>query len=206
MKPKVKICGITRLIDAQAAVEAGADAVGFVFYRKSPRYIAPEQAAEISRELPRKVKKVGVFVNEDAGVIRVIAKECKLDMLQLHGDESPGFCRRLCGQKVIKAFRVKKDIPFKKIVRYTNYAYLFDSFDNSAFGGTGKVFDWRLLRGIGKLKKIIFLSGGINGANLQSAIKVVCPDWIDVSSALELRPGVKSRSKIIRFMAKVRRA
>jgi len=201
---RVKICGITNLKDAQAAVEAGCDALGFVFYKKSPRYIAPQKASEISAAVPKRVKKVGVFVNENAKVIRCIARECALDMLQFHGDESPEFCRQFRGQKVIKAFRVKKNIPFKRIMRYTTHAFLFDAFDKSAFGGTGKAFDWVVLRGIHTLKKIIFLSGGLNEKNLQEALATVRPDWVDVASSVEIRPGIKSHRKIKRFMAKVR--
>jgi phosphoribosylanthranilate isomerase len=199
-KVKVKICGITNLKDARASIEAGADALGFVFYRRSPRYIAPEAAAEIIKKLPKGLKKVGVFVNEKQEAIRRIAKLCKLDMLQFHGHESPGFCARFKDYKVIKAFRVKDSIDEGGISQYNTFAYLFDAFKKGEFGGTGQKFNWGLIRHKIKRKRPIFLSGGLRAGNVKDALKCVQPEWVDVSSSLEINPGKKDRRKIKEFI------
>ncbi len=197
---KVKICGITNLDDALAAVEAGCDALGFVFYQKSPRYIRPEKANAIIAYLPPHILKVGVFVNAKEKNIRSIAKLCNLDMLQFHGDESIGFCERFCDYKIIKAFRVKKKIDLKNILDYKIFAYLFDTFMKSKAGGTGRAFNWALIRHLGGFQKPIFLSGGLNAENVQEAIVKVAPDWVDVSTSVELKPGKKDHKKVKEFV------
>ena len=197
---KVKVCGITNLEDAMAAVAAGCDALGFVFFKKSPRYIAPEKARAIIAELPAGMLKIGIFVNPKEERVRRIARFCKLDLLQFHGQESAKFCRRFKGYKIIKAFRVRDKIDLKKILKYQTFAYLFDTFVRSKPGGTGKKFDWGLLRYLKEIKQLIFLSGGLNAQNVKRAIQAVRPDWVDVSSSLEVRPGKKDRSKIRKFM------
>lgn len=198
---KVKICGITNLEDAQAALDAGADALGFVFYKKSPRYVSPGCAADIikGKGLPKRIKKVGVFVNAREGRIRQIARSCGLDMLQFHGNESPEFCARFKGQKVVKAFRIKKRVDLQGILRYKTYAYLFDTFVKEKAGGTGKKFNWQLIRELG-LKRPVFLSGGLTERNVLKAIKEISPDWVDVSSSVETRPGKKDYKKVERFI------
>lgn len=194
---KVKICGITNIKDAIISVDAGCDALGFLFYKKSPRYIAPERVREIIRNLPGNVTKIGVFVNAGEKHIKNIAKICNLDILQFHGNESAEFCRKFKGYKIIKGFRVKKKIDLAKILRYKTFAYLFDTFSRSKFGGTGRIFDWSLLSDI---KHPIFLSGGLNAYNVNEAIRKVNPAWVDASSTLEVAPGKKDPKKVRKFI------
>lgn len=202
---KVKICGITNLEDATEAVEAGASALGFVFYKKSPRYITPQDAREIIRKLPKRLIKVGVFVDAKEKNIRHIAKACGLDILQLHGNESPEFCEKLKGHKIIKAFRIKENVDLSNIVRYKTFAYLFDTFVKSRVGGTGKSFNWRGIRDItAKIKNPIFLSGGLTKDNVREAIKILGPGWIDVSSSIEISPGKKDHKKVKEFIKAVK--
>ena len=197
---KVKICGITNLEDALYAVKQGADALGFVFYKKSPRYIQPEKAKVIIRQLPKFVKKVGVFVNAKEITIRRIAHSLKLDMLQFHGYESVDFCRRFRGFKVIKAFRIKKTISLVYLSKYNVWAYLFDTFAKNKFGGTGKSYDWWLLDCLRGLRKTIFLSGGLDAQNVKRALKSFSARWVDASSSLEKYAGKKDHIKIKRFI------
>ncbi|MCM8780116.1 MAG: phosphoribosylanthranilate isomerase [Candidatus Omnitrophica bacterium] len=204
MGVKVKICGITNLEDAQASVDAGCDALGFVFYKKSPRYIAPERAKKIIRGLPQRIIKIGVFVNEKEKFIKRIAKACCLDMLQFHGNESAEFCSRFKVYKIIKAFRVKNKIELNKIKKYRVFAYLFDTFVKSKIGGTGKTFDWKLLGRLDTLNKTIFLSGGLTAKNVKAAIKAVRPDWVDASSSLEKSPGKKEHKKVRTFIKAIK--
>ncbi len=201
---RVKICGITNLEDARDSVKAGCNALGFVFYKKSPRYIKPEKASKIIKELPKNVKKIGVFVNAKEKTVRSIAKICGLDMLQFHGDETPQFCQRFSNYKVIKAFRIKNKIDLRKILKYKTFAYLFDTFVLEKIGGTGRKFNWNLLRKIDKIKQQIFLSGGLNTRNVKEAIKIVHPGWVDVSSSLELKPGKKDYKEIREFIKAVK--
>ncbi len=176
---KVKICGITNLEDALAALFNKADALGFVFYKKSPRYIKPAIARNISRILPKKIIRVGVFVDEKEKVVKKIAKICGLGMLQFHGRESPLYCRRFKGYKVIKAFRVDKKIDLDEVLRYKTFAYLFDTYKKNEIGGTGKKFNWNLLKQAVKIKQPVFLSGGLTASNVNKAIKLLKPDWVD---------------------------
>lgn len=199
---KVKICGITNLEDARTAARAGADALGFVFYKKSPRYIKPENARKIIKLLPKNMIKVGVFVNTGEKRIKEIAKLCRLDMLQFHGNESPGFCQRFKGYKIIKAFRIKNRVDLAKISKYKTFAYLFDTFSESKPGGTGEKFNWQLIRNNKAIRPRIFLSGGLNIYNVKKAIEVVHPHWVDISSSLEIKPGKKNPKKIREFMQK----
>jgi len=204
---KVKICGITNLEDALAAADAGADALGFVFYKNSPRYITPIKAKNIIKSLPKKILKVGVFVDAQERTIKRIARLCRLDMLQFHGSESPEFCRRFSVYKVIKAFRVRDKIDCKDILKYETFAYLFDSFVQSKPGGSGKKFDWSLIkRIIDKMERPVFLSGGLSENNVREAIGFVKSDWVDVSSSVELRPGKKDIKKIKEFLRAVKKA
>ncbi|MFA5114456.1 MAG: phosphoribosylanthranilate isomerase [Candidatus Omnitrophota bacterium] len=193
---KVKICGITNLEDALAAVICGCDALGFVFYRESTRYITPSRAAGIIGLLPKKVLKVGVFVDAPAARIKDIANRCGLDMLQFHGRETPAFCKKFKNWRVIKAFRVKDRISQREVLRYDTFAYLFDAYSKSAAGGTGRTFDWRLLGELRSLKRPIFLSGGISSGNVRRAIRIARPEWIDASSLLEAGPGRKDHRKV----------
>jgi phosphoribosylanthranilate isomerase len=197
---KVKICGITNLEDALAALFSGAGALGFIFYKKSPRYISPLKARNISRILPKKISRVGVFVDEDARTVKKLARFCGLDMLQFHGRETPAYCRKFKGYKVIKAFLVKKELDLAKISEYKGCAWLFDTYTKGSSGGTGKKFNWNLLRNAVKMKHPVFLSGGLTARNVGRSIKLLKPDWVDVSSALESMPGKKDHKKIKRFI------
>lgn len=201
---KVKICGITNLEDAKASIYAGCDALGFVFYRKSPRYIAPKIAKAIIKSLPKNILKVGVFVNSKEKTIKKIAKFCGLDILQFHGNESTGFCRRFRSYKVIKALRVKDKVDLKHILQYNPFAYLFDAFIESKLGGTGKKFDWKLIKHLNGIKKPIFLSGGLSTDNVKKAIEIAKPGWVDVSSSVEVSPGKKDHQKVSDFIKKVK--
>ncbi|MGA2774567.1 MAG: phosphoribosylanthranilate isomerase [Candidatus Omnitrophota bacterium] len=202
---KVKICGITNLKDAFLCIDAGADALGFVFYKKSSRYIPPEKACLIILRLPEKVIKVGIFVNEKEKEIRRIAESCLLDMLQFHGNETPEFCQRFKDLKVIKAFRVRDCIDKKKIAKYNTFAYLFDTFAQDKAGGTGKTFNWQFIRRLGGLKKPVFLSGGLNARNVLGAIRCVTPSWVDASSSVEKAAGKKDRNKLKNFIKEAKR-
>jgi phosphoribosylanthranilate isomerase len=202
---KVKICGITNLEDALVSVDAGCDALGFVFYKRSSRYIAPEKAKYIIQRLPKNIIKIGVFVNAKEKTIKRIAKFCGLDILQLHGNESAKFCNKFDGYKIIKVFRVKNKIDLGRILKYRTSAYLFDTFVESKMGGTGRSFDWELLRYLDDIKQPFFLSGGLNEKNVLRAIKTVRPKWIDVSSSLEINPGKKNYKKIRNFIQLIKR-
>lgn len=197
---KVKICGITNPEDAFNSVKAGCDALGFVFYRGSPRHITPERASNIIKNLPSDVIKIGVFADAREKRIRRIARLCCLDMLQFHGKESPKFCARFKDYKIIKAFRIKDRIDLKDILRYKTFAYLFDTFLKSKLGGTGKKFNWRLASGLYGIKKPVFLSGGLDEKNVKKAIKQIKPDWVDVSSSVEIKPGKKDHNKVKEFI------
>jgi len=202
---KVKVCGITNIQDALIAVKEGSGALGFVFYRRSKRYIMPEKARQIIRQLPGNILKVGVFVDAKETSIRNIARLCGLDALQFHGNESPEFCRRFRDYRIIKAFRISQNVDFGKIAQYKTYAYLFDTYSKSEFGGTGKTFSWRLLEKKGKIKKPVILSGGLNSRNVVKAIRIINPDWVDVSSSVESMTGKKDKDKLARFIRAVRK-
>jgi phosphoribosylanthranilate isomerase len=197
---KVKICGITNISDAIASVNSGCDALGFVFYKKSPRYITPQKASYIIRHMPKNIIKIGVFVNSGEKRIKEIAKLCKMDILQFHGEESSGFCQKFKNYKIIKAFRIKDRIDWQNILRYKSFAYLFDTFAKSKIGGTGKRFNWDILRHVKNIKHPIFLSGGLNSRNVRRAIEKLHPDWVDVSTSIESHPGKKDHHKVKKFI------
>ncbi|MFH0826457.1 MAG: phosphoribosylanthranilate isomerase [Candidatus Omnitrophota bacterium] len=197
---KVKICGITNLKDALAAQEAGCDALGFVFYRKSKRYILPLKARGIIRVLDKDILKVGVFVDAKEKTIKNIANSCALDILQFHGKETPAFCLKFAGFKVIKALRVKDKINRTDVLRYKTFGYLFDTYVKKHPGGTGRTFEWSLLKFSNKLKKQVFLSGGLDKGNVKKAIRIVRPAWVDVSSSVESKPGRKDHQRLRAFI------
>lgn len=197
---KVKICGITNREDAFAAVNAGCDALGFLFYRNSPRYISPHNAGEIIRDLPKNIVKIGVFVNAKERRVKEIAKQLRLDFLQFHGSESAGYCDKFKGYKTIKTFRIKDTVDEGEISRYHTFAYLFDTFSRSKLGGTGKIFDWKLVRHISHLPQPIFLSGGLHSGNVEKAIRVLHPAWVDVCSGVESVPGKKDHNRVREFI------
>jgi phosphoribosylanthranilate isomerase len=203
---RIKICGITNLKDARAAAAAGADWLGFIFFKKSPRFILPVSAQRLISRLPQKIKKVGVFVDEPAARVRAIARACGLDILQFHGHETPAYLKRFKGYRVMKAVRVKNAASLKKARMCPADYLLFDAFDPRSLGGTGKVFDWGLLSEIKKIKKPVFISGGLSVDNVAVLLERLRPFGVDVSSGVEARPGKKDARKIRRFIKTVRPA
>lgn len=204
-RTRIKICGITRAEDAQIAVQAGADALGFVFYPPSPRYVAPARAASIVAAVPAFVCTVGLFVNHDAESVRQMLAEVSLDLLQFHGDEPPSFCRQF-GKPYIKAVRVKSDT---NLVQYAldfhdAKALLLDAFVEGVPGGTGEAFDWNLLPR--DFSKPIILAGGLTPENVEHAIRLTQPYAVDVSGGVELSKGIKSADKIAAFIKGVSNA
>lgn len=203
---KVKICGITNAEDATAAVEAGADALGFVFYRKSPRYIEPMLARQIVMNLPPLVIPVGVFVDEEQQVVRNIMDECGLALAQLHGTESAIYCKEL-GRTVLKALRVKDRSTFLALAEFRGRAgvrgFVLDAYSDQAFGGTGQVIDWKLAAEVAKAANIL-LAGGLTPDNVEEAIQTVQPYGVDVSSGVESVPGKKDHAKVRAFIQAVR--
>ena len=201
--PKIKICGFTRPQDAQAAAELGADAVGLVFYAKSKRCVDAAQAAEIVAALPPQVAKVALFVNESAEQIRRILGVVPIDILQFHGDEAPEFCRQF-GKPYWKAVRVQSAQDIAEAAgRYADAAaLLLDAHIEGQYGGTGQVFDWRLLPATMPLPWI--LSGGLNPGNVAAAVWQTGAAWLDVSSGVEQAPGIKSRDLMADFIQKAR--
>jgi phosphoribosylanthranilate isomerase len=202
MITKVKICGITNYDDAAAAMEMGADLLGFNFYPKSPRYIPPQEAAKIIRRLPAFIDVSGVFVNSPLDEIREIAAQCQLDWIQLHGDENTEFCRWLAydSAKTMKALRVKEAGDLAQVDGYSTDAVLLDAFDPKRYGGTGLTFDWNI---IGHIGKRIFLAGGINPQNAAKAVELGVYG-IDVCSGVEAKPGKKDHQKMKALFENIR--
>jgi phosphoribosylanthranilate isomerase len=200
MSTRVKICGITNLADAQGAVEAGADALGFIFYEKSPRFVSLKTAAEISKQLPPFVMRVGVFVDAPADFVLRAIGECNLTMLQFHGGEPPEFCTQF-GLMSMKAFRIRDAESLKKIPDYPTDAYLLDAFSSTTLGGTGEKFNWDLAIEAQKFGKPIFLAGGLTPENVAEAVKKVQPFGVDVSSGVEISFGKKDHVKVKAFIA-----
>jgi len=203
MEMRIKICGITNAADGRAAVEAGADAIGFIFYEKSPRYVALETAAEISRELPPFVMRVGVFVNAPEEFVTRAIADCGLTMLQFHGDETPEFCTQF-GLMSMKAFRMHGPETLEQIPQYETDAYLLDAYSSTTIGGSGEKFNWDLAIEAQKFGKPIFLAGGLTPENVAEAIRKVRPFGVDVSSGVERAPGKKDHNKVKAFIAAVR--
>ena len=203
MPLKIKICGITNREDALAAVDAGADALGFVYYEASPRNISREAAARIIRELPPFVAKVGVFVDASEEFVRQTVAECGLDTLQFHGNESPGYCRRF-SQKTIKAFRVRDAASLKLLPDYETDAWLLDSFASDKLGGTGSAFNWDLAVEAKKFGRAIILAGGLNPENVAEAVRRVRPYAVDVSSGVESGPRKKDHVNLRAFVQAAR--
>jgi phosphoribosylanthranilate isomerase len=201
----VKICGITNVGDALAAVNAGADALGFNFYKPSPRYITPQHAREIIEQLPDSLLTVGVFVNEESEAVRNIAEEVGLKALQLHGDESPYYCRELVGYYVIKALAVSAGFDPQTPNKYEVEAIMLDTKHNTLRGGTGRVFDWSIAQRLALTIPKLYLAGGLSPENVEDAIKTVRPFAVDACSALEDSPGKKNHDRMRVFVNAVRR-
>lgn len=199
----IKICGITNLEDALAAARAGADALGFNFYKPSPRYITPQSAREIVNELPASILTVGVFVNEES--VERIAAEAGVTALQLHGDESPDDCRELAADRyVIKALAVSDEFDIDTVKAYETEAIMLDTRHNRLRGGTGQVFDWSIAQQVSQLIPKLFLAGGISPENVAAAIETVRPYAVDACSALEDKPGKKNHARMRAFIEAVR--
>lgn len=200
---KVKICGITDLKDALKAHEFGADFVGFIFFEKSPRKVDPAYIRTIIKRLPKDLLKVGLFLNQHSDIVKKIAEDCRLDFLQLHGDENPGYCGPLGKKfKIIKSFKVRNPSSileemrdYKDIVDY----YLFDTYIKGIPGGTGINFDWDILKGKA-FEKPIFLAGGLTPKNVGEAIRKVRPYAVDVASGVETSPGKKNYKLLKEFI------
>jgi phosphoribosylanthranilate isomerase len=201
----VKICGITSLEDAQLAVDAGADALGFVFYPPSPRYVTPEQAEQIIQTLPPFVTTVGLFVDAALDIINDTAARCGLDRVQLHGRETPEYCRQVI-RPVIKAVRIKNAASLAHVPDYKVSAYLLDTYVEGALpGGTGASFSWELAARAKPYGPVI-LAGGLTPENIEVAIVQTRPYGVDVSTGVERAPGIKDHQKVRDFIARAKAA
>jgi phosphoribosylanthranilate isomerase len=198
---KIKICGITERDDALHAVDCGVDALGFVFYERSPRAVTRNRAQAIIAELPPFVTVVGLFVNEDPGTVREIADDCGLDVIQYHGEESPEMVR-LAPRRSIRALRVRESETLDVIDRYPASGLLLDAWVAGAFGGTGVLCNWEIAAEIAK-KRPVVLAGGLTPENVAAAIQTVHPYGVDVSSGVEETPGRKDRKKVAAFIRAV---
>lgn len=199
----IKICGITNYEDAVVVIDSGATAVGFNFYKKSKRYIAPEEAKAIAEKIKGKISIVGIFVNEDMAKVKSIGALVKLTYCQFHGDEDPEYVNKF--SNAIKSFRVNDSLKNVYFDDYKAAAFLLDAFDEKEFGGTGKKFNWLLAREANEFGKII-LAGGLNESNVIEAIETVEPWGVDVSSGVEREPGKKDKEKVRMFVANARKA
>lgn len=212
-RTRIKICGLTREVDVQSVVDAGADAVGFVFYAKSPRYVTPDRAAQLVALLPPFVAAVGLFVNEVPEVVAQTAETARLSLLQFHGDESPEQCHAAAvaaGLPFIRAFRVKPDTTTADLIKYNDVyrnasplfrGLLLDVW-SEAYGGAGKVFDWSIVSE--ETARQVVLSGGLNVQNVTGAVRQLRPFAVDVSSGVEASKGIKDMGKIRAFIDAVR--
>ena len=200
----VKVCGVTNVEDALAALDAGAHMLGFNFYARSPRYLTPAAARKIVEQLPEGTSCVGVFVNEAAPAeVERIARAAGLGAVQLHGDETPDFCRSLSGLTTIKALRVGADYTPESAAAYQTDAVLLDAYVAGARGGTGHTFDWTLATRTRARVPRLFLAGGLNPDNVASAVAAVRPYAVDVCSGVETSPGRKSPELMQRFVRAV---
>lgn len=206
---RIKICGNTRHDDATTAVQAGVDALGFIFFENSPRHIDPEEAKFIIEQLPPFVDIVGVFVDKKRKEVEEIIDYCRLDYVQLHGKESPKYCERLTRMaapcQVIKALRVGPQLTAEQIDPYKPHVkgFLLDTYEKGTVGGTGKKFDWSTIDEL-YLQKPFLLAGGLGVENIMDALEHVCPYGVDANSGLEKEPGVKDHGLIRAFVKKVR--
>lgn len=201
---RVKICGIKRFQDAVCAVESGADALGFIFYSKSKRYISPADARDIIEKLPPFISLVGVFVNYSVQDINHTIDKAGINTIQLHGDESPSFCNNF-KIPVIKTIRISDNLNSKLIESFNVQAILFDTFKEEEYGGTGSVFNWDIVKTAGITNNII-ISGGLNPENVHEAVSKIKPYAVDVSSGVEASPGIKDHLKINKFIEAVNNA
>ena len=197
---KVKICGITNIEDALLCCQLGADALGFIFYERSPRFIEPAHAREIIRELPALTLKAGVFVNEEINRVNGISKITGLNMVQLHGDEPPSYIDNI-NLPAIKSFRIQNGFDFSLTRYYINTFFLFDTYSSGGAGGTGQNFDWSLIPC--ELREKIILAGGVSSDNIEYICREIRPQAVDLSSSIESYPGKKDPLKLKRFFDKI---
>ena len=197
---KIKICGITNIEDALAAESFGADAVGFIFYKKSKRYVSPEQAENIIKTLSPFTTKVGVFVDETIEIINKISQQTGINIVQLHGDENQDFIKSI-SLPVIKAFRVDNNFDYNKLNQYREYSILLDAYSVNDYGGTGNKFNWEKIPS--ETKNKIILAGGISSDNIEFIYNNINPAAVDLSSSLEITPGRKEKKKMEKFFNKV---
>jgi len=203
-RTRIKICGITRLEDAQQAVAAGVDALGFIFAEKSPRKIDPDQARQIISTLPPFVDAVGVFVNAELARVNELSAYCGLTVVQLHGQESSEYCAAVRG-RVVKAFAVRPDTTGDQFAPYADVAcgFLLDTYHEKLAGGSGQTFDWTLVWQLALARPVI-LAGGLTPANVGAAVRQVRPFAVDVNSGVEVSPGIKNHSLISAVVREVR--
>lgn len=199
---EIKICGITNLEDAVSAYSYGAEALGFIFYMQSPRYISPEKARYIIENLPQDITRVGVFVNHEIEIIKDIYEFCTLDLIQLHGDESPQYCSQFSKSILIKAFSPRSEKDLNIIKDYPVKAALIDSRHSGLYGGTGKKSNWELAVKLREMHPLI-LSGGLSPDNIREAIEAVEPHAVDVNSGVEITPQKKDSLKVKRIIETV---
>jgi phosphoribosylanthranilate isomerase len=195
MPIKVKICGITQFEDAKVAVSVGVDALGFIFYPKSPRYIHPQKANEIIKRLPPFIAKVGVFVNSNASSIMTAVEQSGIDTVQLHGSEPPELCQKL-SMTLIKAFSIGKDFDPAVLDQYQVNGFLLDTWSESLAGGTGRTFDWTIAKTIARYHHNIILAGGLGPTNIVEALETVQPYGVEFNSGVEIKPGIKNPRKM----------
>ena len=202
---KIKICGITNLEDAVAAVEFGAEMLGFNFYPQSARFIAPVKAREIAEKMPKQVLKVGVFVNESLEKVNKTAETARLDIVQLHGDETPDFVKAIKSIPVIKALGVNSEFKIERAVEFQT-PILLDAYCQKTHGGTGKTFDWQTAVKVKELVPELYLAGGLSPENIGAAIETVRPFGVDACSLIESQPGKKDLNKMREFIENAKKA
>lgn len=200
---EIKICGITNIEDALAAAACGVDALGFNFHEPSPRYITPERVKEIIAALPTELVKVGIFVNRKASEVTRMVDDCGMDLIQLHGDESPEYCRQFPAERIIKAVSPRTPEELRALAAYDVRAFLMDSRDEGRYGGTGKRADWDLAARLGKERPLI-LAGGLGEENIAEALAIVAPQAVDINSGIERAPGVKDHDRLRRIVGIIR--
>lgn len=208
-RTRIKMCGLTREKDVVAGIDAGLDALGFIFYEKSPRNVEPDFVRSMVAQMPPFTECVGVFVNREREEVEEIIEYCRLTYAQLHGNENPKFCERIerfvspC--RVIKAFRVSEESQSDEFAPYASviHGYLLDTYMKGSAGGTGKTFDWNIIQRL-KLQRPMILAGGLTPENVEEALSQVQPFGVDVNSGVEIEPGIKDHAKLNAFVRKVR--
>ncbi|MFA7230853.1 MAG: phosphoribosylanthranilate isomerase [Victivallaceae bacterium] len=200
---KLKICGLTNAEDVKAAIAAGAEYLGFIFHPASPRYVAPEKVKELVKDIPPKIKKVGVFVNLQPEKVIELMTQCDLDIAQLHGNETAEDARKIGIERVWKVLDLKSAADIERAAAFPAAAILVDSRTATQYGGTGKVCDWSLAAEAAKKVKLI-LAGGLSPENIVDAAEQVKPFMLDVNSGVESAPGIKNHEKLKQLAAKLK--